>query len=63
MPLSIFLFSMLASASAISYFSMDPLPDVPPIDKIPAIKELEDPQFLTAHADASLTTVSTAVKI
>jgi len=42
---------------------MDPLPDILPIDKIPAIKELEDPQFLTAHADASLTTVSAAVEI
>ncbi|KYN29725.1 Lipase 3 [Trachymyrmex cornetzi] len=58
MPLLILLLSILASARATSYFSMDQLPNVLPIDKIPAIKEFNDPQFLaTVHADASLTAV------
>jgi len=34
------------------------------MNKIPAIKEFEDPQFLaTAQADTPLTTVSAAAKI
>jgi len=64
MPLLILLLSILASARAMSYFSMDQLPNVLPIDKIPAIKEFNDPQFLaTAYADASLTIVSAVIEI
>ncbi|XP_018049963.1 PREDICTED: lipase 3-like [Atta colombica] len=56
MPLLILLLSILASARAMSYFSMNQLPNILPIDKIPAIKEFNDPQFLaTVYADASLT--------
>ncbi|XP_071642183.1 uncharacterized protein [Temnothorax longispinosus] len=51
----ILLLLILASASAMPYSSMDQLPDVPSIDKIPMIKEFEDPEFLIAtQADTSL---------
>ncbi|KAG5317338.1 LIP3 Lipase, partial [Pseudoatta argentina] len=59
MPLPILFLSILASARATSYFSMDQLP----IDKIPAIKEFNDPQFLaTVHADTSLTALDLVKK-
>ncbi|KYQ55059.1 Lipase 3 [Trachymyrmex zeteki] len=59
MLLPILFLSILASVSSTSYFSIDQLPNnVLPIDKIPAIKELNDPQFFaTVHTDASLTAV------
>lgn len=65
MLLPILFLSILASVSSTSYFSIDQLPNnVLPIDKIPAIKELNDPQFFaTVHTDASLTAVSAVDQI
>lgn len=58
MPLPFLLLFILTSASAMPE---DLLPEILPIDKIPAIKEFEDPEFW-AHADASRTTVSATAK-
>ncbi|XP_018304076.1 lipase 3 [Mycetomoellerius zeteki] len=64
MLLPILFLSILASVSSTSYFSIDQLPNnVLPIDKIPAIKELNDPQFFaTVHTDASLTALDLVKK-
>ncbi|XP_011696550.1 PREDICTED: lipase 3-like [Wasmannia auropunctata] len=60
MLLPLFLLSILASVSAIPYFL---LPDLPIDQKIPAIKELDDPEFWKAtERDASLTTLELVSK-